>query len=69
MTSLLRWFMGLFPGRVRVVAEGKGYRVGDAWYASQVEVRRHLESLGVPESEILRILRDLNREKYGDPQR
>lgn len=70
MRDLLRWFRGLLSRRERlVIPEGKGYRVQGEWCDSQVAVRERLEALGFTESEIIRILRELNAEKYGDPQR
>lgn len=66
---MLQWLKRLFQGRVRVSAEGKGYRVNGQWCGSQTEVRRRLEELGLAESEIIRLPRDLNRDKYGDPSR
>lgn len=63
------WWRRLFPPRVRVVPEGKGYRVNGEWCDSQVEVRRRLEALGLDEGTIVRLLRDLNQAKYGDPFR
>lgn len=70
MGDLLRWIKGLFRRPERLVApDGKGYRVQGQWCSSQVEVRLRLEELGYSEAEIIRILRDLNAEKYGDPQR
>jgi hypothetical protein len=64
-----KWLQRLFPRSLRVTVDGTGFRVGDRWCATQVEVRRQLESLGLHETEIIDILRDLNREKYGDPNR
>ncbi|HYF79770.1 MAG TPA: hypothetical protein VD973_21890 [Symbiobacteriaceae bacterium] len=69
MNFLVKWLQRLFPRPLRVTVDGTGYRVGDRWCATQVEVRRQLESLGLHETEIIEILRDLNREKYGDPNR
>jgi hypothetical protein len=69
MSFFARWFQRLFPRRLQVTVDGTGYRVGDAWCATQVEVRHHLETLGLTEPEIIDILRALNREKYGDPNR
>ena len=69
MGSIWQWLSRLFPKQVRVYPEGKGYRVNGEWCATQVEVRRRLEELGVTESEIIRILKDLNTQKYGHPQR
>ncbi|MFZ5817357.1 MAG: hypothetical protein ACOY93_19000 [Bacillota bacterium] len=66
---MMGWFRRLFQRGVRVSVAGSGYKVNDDWYPTQVEVRRRLEELGLPESEILRLLRELNREKYGDPHR
>lgn len=69
MNDLFKWLQRLFPRHLRVTVDGTGYRVGDQWCATQVEVRRQLESLGLQESEIIEILRELNRAKYGDPNR
>lgn len=69
MSFLSRWLQRLFPRPLRVTVDGNGYRVGDTWCASQVEVRRQLEALGLSEREVIEILRDLNRQKYGDPTR
>ncbi|MDF2627932.1 MAG: hypothetical protein K0R39_1763 [Symbiobacteriaceae bacterium] len=69
MSFLSRWLQRLFPKPLRVTVDGSGYRVGDQWYATQVEVRRRLEDVGLSESEIIDILRDLSRDKYGDPNR
>ncbi|MFZ5826859.1 MAG: hypothetical protein ACOY94_21415 [Bacillota bacterium] len=69
MERVTRWFQRLFRRGVRVVPDGKGYRVDDEWYPTQVEVRRRLEELGLDETEILRILKRLNIEKYGDAHR
>lgn len=52
-----------------MVPDGKGYRVNGQWCESQVAVRRHLEQLGLTESEIIRTLRELNTQKYGHPHR
>lgn len=64
-----RWLDWLFPRRLKVVVDGRGYRVNGEWCASQVEVRQRLEGLGLANDEIVRILRNLNRQKYGDPNR
>lgn len=69
MGSIIRWFQRLFQRGVRVAPEGKGYRVNDEWYPTQVAVRTRLEELGLEEKEILRILKELNIQKYGDAQR
>lgn len=63
------WLQRLFPPKVRVMPEGRGYLVNGEWCESQVEVRRRLEALGVAEAEIRRLLRELNQAKYGDPFR
>lgn len=67
--GLFQWLARLFQGGVRVVPEGKGYRVNGEWCATQVEVRQRLEQLSLSESEIVRLLRELNASKYGHPQR
>jgi hypothetical protein len=64
-----RWITRLFPKRLRVTVDGKGYRVNGEWCETQVEVRQRLEQLDLPESEIIRILRELNAERYGHPGR
>lgn len=69
MGSIARWFRRLFQRGVRVMPEGKGYRLNDEWYPTQVEVRKRLEELGLGETEIIRILKELNIAKYGDAQR
>lgn len=69
VSGLLEWFRRLFQGRVRVAPEGRGYRVNGEWCQTQVEVRLRLEALGLGEAEIIRLLRELNTKKYGDPQR
>jgi Fe2+ transport system protein FeoA len=69
MDGLRKWWERLFPPRVRVTVDGKGYRVNGEWCTSQVDVRRHLEEMGVSESEIVHILKELNSQKYGDPNR
>ena len=69
MAGILEWLRRLFPRPLRVEIDGSGYRVGDRWCATQVEVRRELEALGLSESEIIATLRDLNRSKYGHPGR
>lgn len=69
MFGVLRRFLRLFQRRVRVIPEGKGYRVGDEWVATQVEVRKRLEEMGLGEAEILQILRELSIEKYGHAHR
>jgi hypothetical protein len=69
MDGLRKWWERLFPSRLRVTVDGKGYRVNGQWCASQVEVRTKLEEIGVSDTEIVRILKELNARKYGDPNR
>jgi hypothetical protein len=69
VSGLLRWFKRFFKQRVAVAPEGRGYRVNGEWCSTQVEVRERLEALELSEAEIIRLLRELNTKKYGDPQR
>jgi|GEM_PF-6319356 len=67
--GLWDWLERLFGRKVRVTVAGRGYRVNDLWCSTQVEVRRALEDLGLPETEILDILRRINADKYGSSTR
>jgi hypothetical protein len=65
MFDWLKRILQRLQGGIRVEPDGKGYRVNGRWCDSQKEVRFRLEELGCSESEIIRILHDLNRTKYG----